>query len=81
MQSTRVICGGGTTLPTELIAIGLRIVGSVTIDTLDPPKASDPWMKMETVNEPPTESEKLGGAAGQLVAVADARIQISPVAA
>jgi hypothetical protein len=38
-------------------------------------------MKIETVREVPTESEKLGGAAGQLVAVDEARIQISPVTA
>jgi hypothetical protein len=65
-------------VPTKLIAVGSRIVGSVTTDTLDPPRLSDPWMKKETVREVPTAVVKLGGAVPQPVDVGAARTHTSP---
>ncbi len=78
MQSTRAIWGAGTTVPTKLIAVGFRIAVLVNTDILAPPKASDPLMKIATVNGVPTVVGKLRGDAGQPVAVADAAIQTVP---
>jgi hypothetical protein len=60
IQSTRVICGAGTTVPTKLIAVGFRNAVLVTSETLEPPRASDALMKMETVREVPAAGVGLG---------------------
>jgi len=62
----------------KLVAVGLRIVGSVITDMSTPFRASELLMKMVTVRVPPAVSWKFSGALGQLVAVEDETIHTVP---
>jgi hypothetical protein len=65
-------------VPTKLIALGFRIAGLVTMDTLEPPRLADPCMKIDTVMGVPTVVKKLGGVVPQLVADDETRAQTVP---
>jgi hypothetical protein len=82
LEATTLVTGGllQKVLPVQkLVAVGLRIVGSVITDMSTPLRVSEALMKTVTVNVPPAVSEKLIGEDGQEVADVDWAIQTVPV--